>query len=334
MNYKIVSSSPHIVSGKSVRRIMYDVLIALIPAFAVSVYVFGIPALIITLVAIISCVGFEYLIQKYLLKIPTTILDGSAAITGVLLAFNLPSNLPLWMVVLGSLFAIGLVKLSFGGLGNNIFNPALAGRVFLLISFPTEMTSWPKALINRSLDADAITGATPLGIIKEGLRNGQQLPELFHEIPSNTDLLLGITGGSLGEMSVAALLIGGLYLLIRKVITWHIPVSMLLTMFVISLIAWQYDPTRFATPVFHLLTGGAILGAFFMATDMVTSPMSYKGMLVFGIGIGLITMAIRYFGAYPEGVSFAILLMNAFVPLINMYMKPRRFGEKIKFKLF
>ena len=334
MNKTIVSASPHVVTDKTTRRIMYDVIIALLPALAVAIYIFGLPVVYLTLVAVVSCVGFEYLIQKYLFKIPTTIRDGSAAVTGLLLAFNLPSNLPLWMVILGSLFAIGLAKQSFGGLGNNIFNPALAGRVFLLISFPSEMTSWPIPFVYKSLNTDAVTGATSLGIIKEGLRNGQKLPDLLQDIPSQTNLLLGVTGGSLGEISALALLIGAGYLLIRKVITWHIPVSMLLTMAVISLIAWLINPMQFASPVFHLLAGGAILGAFYMATDMVTSPMSYKGMLLFGFGIGLITMAIRYFGAYPEGVSFAILLMNAFVPLINMYLKPRRFGSMVKHKLF
>jgi len=302
MNKTIVSASPHVVTDKTTRRIMYDVIIALLPALAVAIYIFGLPVVYLTLVAVVSCVGFEYLIQKYLFKIPTTIRDGSAAVTGLLLAFNLPSNLPLWMVILGSLFAIGLAKQSFGGLGNNIFNPALAGRVFLLISFPTEMTSWPIPFVYKNLNADAVTSATPLGVIKEGLSNGQQLPELLQSIPSHTNLLLGVTGGSLGEISALALLIGAAYLLIRKVITWHIPVSMLLTMAVISLVAWQVNPMQFASPVFHLLAGGAILGAFYMATDMVTSPMSYKGMLLFGFGIGLITMAIRYFGAYPESL--------------------------------
>ncbi len=334
MSHTIISASPHLHAGKTTNRIMYDVLIALIPAFLVSVYVFGYAALLLTSVAVISCVGFEYLIQKYLLKISPTIYDGSAWVTGVLLAFNLPADLPLWMVVLGSFVAIGIAKQSFGGLGFNIFNPALVGRVFLLISFPVQMTTWPKAFYYHMNPADAITGATPLGILKEGIRNGNNIPEIYAHIPTHTDMWLGFTGGSLGEISALALLIGAVYLLIRKVITWHIPLSMLASIALISGLFWWYDATHYASPVFHLLSGGAVLGAFFMATDMVTSPMSRKGMLVFGFGIGFISMIIRLFGAYPEGVSFAILLMNALVPLINKSLKPRRFGSKIKHKIF
>lgn len=329
----IISASPHVHSGKTSKRIMYDVGIALIPAFLVSLYVFGIGALIVTGVAVLSCLFFEYIIQKYLLKIQPTITDGSALITGVLLAFNLPSNLPIWMIIVGSLVAIGIAKLSFGGLGFNIFNPALVGRVFLLVSFPVEMTSWPKAVVNQTALTDAVSGATPLGIIKDGLQYGDSMTEIVSKLPSTLDMLLGITGGSLGEMSIIALLIGGVYLLIRKVITWHIPVTMLATIAVITGIFWLVNPAQYANPILHLLTGGAVLGAFFMATDMVTSPMSRKGMLVFAFGIGLITVIIRLFGAYPEGVSFAILIMNAFVPLINTYLKPRRFGAKIKLKI-
>lgn len=334
MPHTIISASPHLHSGKTTKRIMYDVLIALIPAFLVSVYVFGYAAIILTSVAIISCVGFEFLIQKYLLKTKPTIYDGSAFITGVLLAFNLPSNLPLWMVVVGSFVAIGIAKQSFGGLGFNIFNPALVGRVFLLISFPVQMTTWPRAFINKTVLTDAVSGATPLGVLKEGIRNGDTVPEIYAHIPSHMDMWLGFTGGSLGEISAFALLAGAAYLLIRKVITWHIPLSMLATIALISGILWWSDSLHYASPLFHLLSGGAILGAFYMATDMVTSPMSRKGMLVFGFGIGFISMAIRLFGAYPEGVSFAILLMNAFVPLINSLLKPRRFGSKIKHKIF
>jgi electron transport complex protein RnfD len=312
---------------------MYDVVIALVPAFLVSIYVFGIGALIVTAVAVISCLLFEYLIQKYLLKTEPTIGDGSALITGILLAFNLPSDLPIWMIITGSLVAIGIAKLSFGGLGFNIFNPALVGRVFLLISFPVQMTMWPTPIENQSAISDAVTGATPLGIIKEGLMFGESMTEISDKIPSILDMLTGITGGSLGEMSALALIIGGLFLIIRKVITWHIPVVMILTMVVITGIFWMIDPNQYANPLIHILSGGAILGAFFMATDLVTSPMTKKGMVIFAIGIGLITVVIRLFGAYPEGVSFAIIIMNAFVPLINKYFKPRRFGSKIKSKI-
>lgn len=312
---------------------MYDVLIALSPAFLVSIYVFGIGALLVTAVAVASCVFFEFIIQKFLLKTAITIHDGSALLTGVLLAFNLPSNLPIWMIVVGSLVAIGIAKSSFGGLGFNIFNPALVGRVFLLISFPVQMTSWPTALENQGKLLDAVTGATPLGFVKEGLQAGETMTSLASQIPSNMELFLGITGGSLGEMSVLALLIGGIYLLIRKVISWHIPITMLGTIAIVTGVFWLVSPENNASPLFHILTGGAVLGAFYMATDLVTSPITRKGMLIFAVGVGLLTVVIRIFGAYPEGVSFAIIIMNAFVPLINTYFKPRRFGSKIKTKI-
>ncbi len=328
----IISASPHLHSSRTSKKLMYDVLIALVPAFLVSLYVFGIGALLVTAVAVASCILFEFLIQRYLLKTEITITDGSALLTGVLLAFNLPSNLPIWMIIVGSLVAIGIAKSSFGGLGFNIFNPALVGRVFLLIYFPIQMTSWPNSIENKSNLLDAVTGATPLGLVKEGLQFRESMSSLASQIPSNMDMLLGITGGSLGEMSAIALLLGGIYLLIRRVISWHIPVSMLATMAVITGVFWMINPEQYASPLFHLLAGGAILGAFYMATDLVTSPMTQKGMIIFAIGIGLITVVIRLFGAYPEGVSFAILIMNAFVPLINTYFKPRRFGSRIKIK--
>lgn len=329
----IISASPHLHDASSTQKVMRDVIIALTPALLVGVYLFGVGTLIITATAIISCVLFEYLIQKYWLRKPLSINDYSAVVTGLLLAFNLPSNLPIWMVVVGSLVAIGVAKMSFGGLGFNIFNPALIGRVFLLISFPVQMTSWPLPIVNRMQYADAITGATSLGMVKEASLMGEPLSQISSQLTTQMDLFMGITGGSIGEMSALALLIGGLYLLIRKVITWHIPVVFLLTMFAVSGIFWWVDPQQYLNPVFHLLAGGAILGAFYMATDMVTSPMTPKGMMVFAFGIGVITVLIRLFGAYPEGVSFAILIMNAFVPLINTYTKPKRFGEPIRAKL-
>ncbi len=329
----IISASPHVHSDRTSKKIMYDVVIALIPAFLVSLYVFGIGALVVTSVAVISCLLFEYLIQKYLLKTAVTIGDGSALITGILLAFNLPTSLPIWMIIVGSLVAIGIAKLSFGGLGFNIFNPALVGRVFLLISFPVQMTMWPIPLDNQTTISDAITGATPLGIIKEGLMFGETMTEISTKIPSVLDMLLGLTGGSLGEMSALALIIGGLFLIIRKVISWHIPLVMIMTIALITGVFWRLDPQQYANPLIHVLSGGAILGAFFMATDLVTSPMTKKGMVIFAIGIGLLTVVIRLFGAYPEGVSFAIIIMNAFVPLINNYFKPRRFGAKIRSKI-
>jgi len=329
----IISASPHVHSDRTSKKLMYDVVIALIPAFLVSLYVFGIRAFIVTAVAIISCLLFEYLIQKYLMKTEVTIGDGSALLTGILLAFNLPSGLPIWMIVIGSLVAIGIAKLSFGGLGFNIFNPALVGRVFLLVSFPVQMTMWPTAVENNTTIADAVTGATPLGVIKEGLMFGDTMSTIATKIPSTVELFLGITGGSIGEMSALALLIGGVYLIVRKVITWHIPITMLVTMAVMTGIFWMVNPEQYANPLIHILSGGALLGAFFMATDLVTSPVTKKGMIIFAIGIAVITVVIRLFGAYPEGVSFAILIMNAFVPLINTYFKPRRFGSKIKSKI-
>ncbi len=330
MSTLTISPSPHVHSGDSVKKNMYGVIIALIPALAVSLWVFGLGALIVTVTAIAASVLFEYLIEKYLLKVPSTISDGSAIITGLLLAFNMPSNLPVWIIIIGALVAIGVGKMSFGGLGNNPFNPALVGRVFLLISFPVQMTSWPLPMQNTTAYLDATTGATPLGIVKEGLANGTSLSELMNQIPSFVDMLVGKMGGSSGEVAAIALLIGLAYMLIRKIITWHIPVSVLGTMAIFAGILSYSNPEAFAGPTFHLLTGGALLGAIFMATDYVTSPMTNKGMIIFGVGIGVITILIRVFGAYPEGMSFAILIMNAFVPLIDRYVKPKRFGEKVK----
>ncbi len=318
MEKLIISPAPHIHGGDSVRKNMYGVLIALIPALLASFYFFGMGALIVTLTSVVACVLFEYLIQRFILKGNITIFDGSAVLTGVLLAFNLPSNLPIWMVVIGALVAIGIAKMSFGGLGNNPFNPALIGRVFLLISFPVAMTTWPvvEPLSMKYLDAE--TGATALAAMKEGSAI----------TVSYLDMLLGKMGGSLGEVSAIALLIGLAYMLIRKIITWHIPVSILLTVAVFSGIMHAVNPEMYISPLTHLLTGGLMLGAIFMATDYVTSPMTPKGMWIYGVGIGILTVVIRTWGAYPEGVSFAILIMNGFTPLINFYIKPRRFGAK------
>ena len=234
------------------------------------------------------------------------------------------------MLLIGALVAIGIAKMSFGGIGYNIFNPALVGRVFLLISFPVQMTMWPLAFENRMKLVDATTGATPLGMLKEALREpGTTVTEVFNNLPYYSDMFLGLIGGSIGEISALALILGGIYLLWKKVITWHIPVSMLGTIILFSGIMWLVNPDKYADPVFQLITGGILLGAFYMATDLVTSPMDNKGKLIFGAGIGILTMLIRYFGAYPEGVSFAILIMNAFVPLIDKFFKPRRFGNKM-----
>lgn len=317
-NKLIVSPSPHIHSGDSIERNMYHVLLALIPAFLVALYVFRLDALIITLSAVVFCILFEYVIVKYLLKKEPSVFDGSAIITGVLLAFNVPSNLPLWILALGCLFAIGVVKLSFGGLGNNIFNPAIAGRIFLLISFPAQMTTWPMPAIAES--TDAVSSATVLGVLKNN-------PEA---LPSLNDMFFGFEAGSIGEMSAVAILIGLVYMIWKKVITWHIPVSIITTVTLFTGIIYIFNPIELYNPILHLASGGLMLGACFMATDYVTSPMTKKGMIIYGVGIGIVTVAIRLWGAYPEGVSFAILLMNALTPLINNYTKPKRFGEVVK----
>ena len=325
-----VSPSPHVYSKFTVERLMRDVIIALLPAFAFSVYLFGWGAIIVTLTAIVSCVAFEYIIQKFLLKKEPAISDGSAIVTGLLLAYNVPANLPIWIIILGSLVAIGIAKISFGGLGNNPFNPALVGRVFLLSSFPVQMTTWPVPQGFGTSYIDAATGATPLGIVKEGLQTGKSMDTLMAEVPSYLDLFLGNMKGSLGEMAGLALLLGFVYLLFRKVISWHIPATILGTMALFTGILWLIDPSQNADPLFHLLTGGALLGAIYMATDYATSPMTHKGMIIYGIGIGLLTVIIRVSGAYPEGMSFAIIIMNAFVPIINRYIPPKRFGEEVK----
>ena len=328
-NKLVISLSPHVHGGDSVKKNMYGVLIALIPAFLVSLYFFGLGALIVTATSVAACLFFEWAIGKFLMKKETTtICDGSAVITGVLLAFNLPSNLPIWIIILGALFAIGVGKMSVGGLGNNPFNPALAGRVFLLLSFPVQMTSWP-VVGQLTAYTDATTAATPLNLMKQ-IAGGNL--EALKDLPSSFDLLIGNNGGCLGEVSALALLLGLAYMLWKKIITWHIPISILATVFVFSGIMHLVDPELYVSPVLQLLTGGLMLGAIFMATDYVTSPMSKKGMLIYGVCIGLLTVIIRLFGAYPEGMSFAILIMNAFTPLINTYCKPKRFGEVAKKK--
>jgi len=299
---------------------MYGVLIALIPAFIVSLLFFGLGALIVTTTSVLACVFFEYIIQKYIIKGKVTIKDGSAIITGILLAFNLPSNLPVWIILIGALVAIGVGKMSFGGLGNNIFNPALVGRVFLLISFPAQMTVWPEPGFFPLHYTDATTGATTLSIIKES----------SDKIFSYTSMLLGEHGGSIGEVSAIALILGFVYMLWKKIISWHVPVFLVLTVVIITGIMHLVNPVEYADPAIHVLSGGLLLGSIFMATDYTTSPMTRNGMIIYAVGIGLITSVIRLFGAYPEGISFAILIMNAFTPLINTYIKPKRFGEVIQ----
>lgn len=317
---KIVSPSPHLHGGDSTQKIMLTVVLTLVPALAFSTIIFGPAVLLTTAIAVISCMVFELLIGKFLLKQSNTLSDWSAVLTGLLLAFNLPLTISPWLVVLGALVAIGVGKMSFGGLGNNLFNPALVGRVFLLISFPVQMTMFPD-----TAGVDSISGATPLAFVKEALSQGKSLGEI---LPTDylQNVLFGFKDGSLGEVGGLLLILGGLYLLWRKIISWHIPVAVLGTMGVFATILWFTDPSHYVNPLFHLFTGGALLGAIYMATDYVTSPMSHKGMLIYGFGIGLITILIRVWGAYPEGISFAILIMNACVPLINMYIKPKRFG--------
>ena len=327
-NTLIVSLSPHVHSGDSIQKNMYGVLIALIPALIVSFIYFGLGAAIVTVTSVAACVFFEWAITKFILKKEkTTICDGSAIITGILLAFNLPSNLPVWIIIIGALVAIGVGKMSFGGLGNNPFNPALVGRVFLLISFPVQMTSWPVNTFSAMASVDGISSATPLALMKQAIHGNA---DALKEIPDSLSLLLGTNPGSLGEVSALALLIGLAYMLWKKIITWHIPVTIIATVFVFAGLMNLVNPEVYASPLTHLLTGGLMLGAIFMATDYVTSPMSKKGMIIYGIGIGFFTVVIRLFGAYPEGMSFAILIMNAFTPLINTYCKPKRFGEVVK----
>ncbi|MCR4878484.1 MAG: RnfABCDGE type electron transport complex subunit D [Bacteroidales bacterium] len=315
-----ISGSPHVHSDESVKKIMWSVVLALVPAFLVSVYYFGLPVIVLTAVSIGCCVLFEYLIQRFMLHQKPSVNDGSAVVTGLLLAFNVPSNLPIWIMVIGALVAIGIAKMPFGGLGHNPFNPALVARVTLLIAFPVQMTSWPVPSPLWSLHfADAVTGPTTLGLIKEG---GD-----LSQLPTYANMLLGQMGGSFGEVSAIALLIGAGFLLWKRIITWHIPVSFIATVFVVAGIFHLVNPEVYVNPFIHLLAGGLILGACFMATDMVTSPTSPWGMVVFGCGCGLLTIIIRLFGAYPEGVSFSILLMNAVVPLINKGFKPKQFAQ-------
>ncbi|MFI3262872.1 MAG: RnfABCDGE type electron transport complex subunit D [Rikenellaceae bacterium] len=323
----VVSPSPHIHSGASTQNLMRDVIIALVPAFIVSVLFYGLPALITTAIAVCSAVIFEFLISKYILNVKPSICDYSAALTGFLLAFNLPSDISWWIVVIGSLVAIGIAKMSYGGLGKNLFNPALVGRVVLLISFPAQMTTF--SMVQNSAEVDATSGATFLTFVKSAVRNDIPLSEALDNIDI-FEMLIGKQSGSLGEISAIALLLGFAYLLYRKVITWHIPVSVLGAMIVFSGILWAVNSDVYLNPVYQIVSGGALLGAIYMATDYVTSPMNPKGMIIFGVGIGVITILIRTWGAYAEGMSFAILIMNAATPLINKYTRPKRFGEIVK----
>jgi electron transport complex protein RnfD len=318
-NKFFVAPSPHVHGSQSTRSLMRDVLIALLPALAVSTWVYGTDVLTVSAIAVVSCVAIEFLIQKFLLGGEPTVSNLSAAVTGLLLAFNLPASIPWWIVVIGSAVAIGVAKMTFGGLGRNPFNPALVGRVFLLIAYPVQMTSFSAPTVKGY--SDAFSGATPLAAVKSGAVSVEDADLL--------NMFSGAVSGSLGEIAAAALIVGGIYLLWRKVITWHIPVAVLGSMAVFAFVVALLNgggAALYELPAFHLLAGGALLGAIYMATDYVTSPMTYKGMLIYGAGIGVITMVIRLWGAYPEGMSFAILLMNSVAPLINRYVKPKRFG--------
>ena len=306
---------------------MYGVIIALLPALLVSFYFFGLGSVVVLSTSVAACVLLEWAINKFMLKNPrNTVLDGSAVLTGLLLGFNLPSNLPIWIIIIGAIFAIGFAKMPFGGLGNNLFNPALVGRAALLVAFPAQMTTWPKVgQLGSYLDAE--TGATPLAVMKDAIKTGDA--SVLDQLPSSLDLFLGNHpdgAGAMGEICALALLIGLAYMLWMKIITWHIPISIIGTVFVFAGLLHLANPA-YADPFAVICSGGLMLGAIFMATDYVTSPMTGKGQIIYGVCIGLLTIVIRNWGAYPEGMSFAILIMNAFTPLINNYVKPKRFGE-------
>ena len=332
MSKLIVSLSPHAHGTDSVERNMRGVIIALIPALLVSFLYFGIGSAIVCLTSVVACVFLEWAINKFILHNERcTIADGSAALTGLLLGMNLPSNLPIWIIIIGALFAIGVGKMTFGGLGNNIFNPALVGRCALLVAFPAQMTVWPVAG-QLTAYTDATTGATPLSIMKEAIKTGNE--DVLNQLPDSLSMLLGdpklgFGAGAIGEVCAIALILGLIYMLWKKIITWHIPISIIGTVFVFSGIMHLANPA-YANPIAVILSGGLMLGAIFMATDYVTSPMTPKGQIIYGVCIGILTLVIRNWGSYPEGMSFAILIMNAFTPLINNYVKPKRFGEEVK----
>ena len=338
MDKLTISHSPHVHGRFSTRSLMKDVLIALVPAVIMAVAFYGWAALKLLVISVAGCVAIEYLIGRFLLKSPGSISDLSAVVTGVLLALNLPSSAPWWIPLVGAVLAIGVAKMTFGGLGQNLYNPALVARVFLLMSFPVIMTNWTltEPLVSCTIpwlqgQVDAFTGATPLGLVSEGLKSGIAVPEIMQQGQFTwQQLLLVSLGGSMGEVSSLALLLGFVYLLFRRVIRPTIPVVVVATVAVLTLIFSLINPARFTGPVFNIFTGGLLLGAIFMATDYVTSPMSFKGQVIYAVGIGAISVFIRYFGSYPEGVSFSILIMNSAVPLLNKYCKPRRFAGEVR----
>lgn len=312
INKLIVSPSPHLHKGESVSRIMWLVAASLIPAGIAGIVIFGFSALWVIILGVASALITEALLQA-LTGRKVTILDGSAFITGLLLAYNLPPNVPFWLPVVGSFISIAIGKQVFGGLGQNIFNPALVGRVFLMASWPKYMT-----VFSKPLNFDALASATPLAMLKEG--------KLLEHI-SYWDLFLGKRGGCIGEVCILALLLGAIFLFVRGYISWHIPLTYIFTL---GLLTYIFGPKGFFSGdwLFHILSGGLILGAFFMATDYVTSPLTYRGQIFFGLGCGLLTAIIRLWGGYPEGVSYAILMMNAAAPIIDRYTKNRVYGLK------
>ncbi|HNX77850.1 MAG TPA: RnfABCDGE type electron transport complex subunit D [Candidatus Rifleibacterium sp.] len=333
----LVTSSPHIQSGLSSARVMWDVNLALLPALVMALYNFGLRAALVVACSVLGAVTAEFLILKFLRGKPCALADGSAVVTGILLAFCVPVALPLWIAFIGGFVAIAIGKQVYGGLGQNIFNPAHVARAMLLTSWPVYMTTWLKPGMSSGIScADAITAATPLGLLKETAGNSELMTQLstsgttivghvFQKLQITfADLFLGVNfAGSLGEVSKIALLIGGVYLLLKGHITWHAPVAMAATVFIGAFI---YGGS-FEYALFHLLTGGLTIGALFMVTDMVTSPMTSNGHLLFGFGCGAITLLIRLKGGYPEGVCYSILIMNAFVPLIDKFFVPKRFGS-------
>jgi Na+-translocating ferredoxin:NAD+ oxidoreductase subunit D len=325
----LVGSSPHIREGRRVADIMRLVIVALVPAALFSVYLFGLRALFTIVLSVGSAVLFEAAWQKIMRK-PVSIGNLSAALTGLLLALNLPSASPWWMILVGTFFAIVVAKQFYGGLGYNIFNPALVGRVVLLIAFPAQMTAkWLAPAWGKwtAWGMSAVTTATPLGKVREALLSTGHL-DVHLTRREVVDLLIGNRAGSLGEVSVVLLLAGGIFLIAKKIITWHVPVSFIASVWAMTGIFHLVNPARYADPSFHVISGGLFLGAFFMATDYVTSPINPAGKIVFGIGCGVVTVVIRLFGAYPEGVAFAILLMNAFTPLIDRCFVPAVFGAR------
>ena len=332
-----VSTAPHFYTPKNTTKIMLDVIIALLPAGAAALIFFGLNALITILTAVAACVTFEYICCRWLLKIKPTTGDLSAVVTGLLLAYNLPCNIPVWMTLIGCFVAIVITKVAFGGIGKNLFNPALVGRVFLFVSFPMQMTSWIKPQAWNFLNIDATTAATTLGILKHAdiidvatsatqMAKDETAGKIADLLPNWYDMFIGNIGGSTGEISAVALLLGLFWLLYRRVISWHIPFYYTATFFMLNAAFWFYTENQVFEPITQLLSGGLLLGAFFMATDYTTSPMSINGKIIFAVGCGVLTFVIRQYGAYPEGVSFAILIMNAFVPLIDKAVKPRIFG--------